>query len=112
MPNPTEGPRVVRVVIAEEELSDLIEYTAKLSPGKLDPIELRIMDCRLASILTHHSKGVGPLEGWMKRFLITGNPVEAPKEIWENWRLFENQRDSLRKYIAAAISEILGEDHE
>lgn len=64
------------------------------------------------TFLSNHSRGVGPLKGWMRDFLVTGNPAEAPKHLWEDLMLYENQRHSIRQHIAAAISEILGEETE
>ena len=60
------------------------------------------------TVLSHHSQGVGPLEGWMRDWLLMGDWKCVPECVWE----IAKTRLGVDHYIATAISEILGEDHE
>jgi len=73
------------------------------------------------TILTHRETGVGPLEGWMRDYLTTGDhtdPDAIPKGLkfdgiglhFPNGKSLNHLRVKL--YIANAIAEILGEDYE
>ena len=109
MSEPREVPRVVRGLLEwvgphpEDHTEFLVhEPTA----GECDEGKIPV------SVLIDHSTGVGPLEGWMAPWVSARIHAVIPDTVKRAWGCKGRLDAFADSLVAAAISEILGEDHE